>query len=88
MARKKTEDVMREERTEDSKRENKARFIKALAQFLAGDQAKKSMLLDPRMDTSLASSIAKEWAACRAASPIFGYVTVEEAEKKLTEWLS
>jgi hypothetical protein len=46
------------------------------------------MLLDPRMDTSLASSLAKEWAACRNASPLFGYGTVEEAEKTLTEWLS
>jgi len=69
-------------------RARKAEFIKALAQFLAGDQAKKSMLLDPRMDSSLASSLAKEWAAIRATTPIFGYITVEEAEVKLTDWLS
>ena len=72
----------------DVRVEMKARFIKALAQFLAGDQAKKSILLDPRMSTSLAYSLAKEWADLRNASPLMGYGTVEEAEKHLTEWLS
>lgn len=69
-------------------RARKAEFIKALAQFLAGDQAKKSILLDPRMGNSLAYSLAQEWAALRQTTPLFGYGTVEEAEKMLTEWLS
>lgn len=68
--------------------EKKARFFKALAQFLAGDQGKKSILLDPRMSASPAYSLAREWADLRNASPLRGYGTVEEAEKELTAWLS
>jgi len=73
---------------EDAAVERKARFIKSLAQFLAGDQAKKSILLDPRMAGSPAHSLAKEWADLRSWSPIFGWGTVEEAEKQLSKWLS
>lgn len=64
----------------------KARFIKALAQFLAGDQAKKSILLG--MPNGVAFSVIKEWAELRNATPIFGYQTVDEAEAKLTNWMS
>lgn len=67
--------------------DRKARFIKSLAQFLAGDQAKKSILLDPRMSGSPGYSLAKEWADLRSWSPVFGWITVEEAEKQLTDWL-
>lgn len=73
---------------EEARIERRARFIKALAKFLAGDQAKKSILLDPRMSTSLAYSLAQEWAELRNSSPLRGYGTVEEAEKQLAEWLS
>lgn len=66
----------------------KAEFIKALAKFLAGDQARKSILLDPRFSGSPSYPLAQEWAALRATTPLFGYGTVEEAEKTLTEWLS
>lgn len=80
----KTKEVHSEEKRYLDK---KARFIKALAQFLAGDQAKKSILLDPRMQGSPHSSLVQEWAALRSETPLFGYPTVEEAEKILTEWL-
>jgi hypothetical protein len=68
--------------------ERKANFIKSLAKFLAGDQAKKGIMLDPRMEGSPGHSLAKEWAELRSWSPLFGYPTVDEAEKMLTKWLS
>ncbi len=60
-------------------------FIRALAKFLAGDQAKKSIMLG--MPNSVAFSLAQEWATLRSASPLAGYGTVEEAEDQLREWL-
>lgn len=65
--------------------DEKARFIKALAKFLAGDQAKKSIMLG--MPGGLAHSLVQEWADLRNATPLFGYQTVEESEKILTKWL-
>lgn len=65
----------------------KREFIKALAKFLVGDQAKKSILLDPRMEGSPFYSVVKEWAELRGASPLFGYPTISEAEEVLEELL-
>ena len=65
----------------------KREFIKVLAKFLAGDQAKKSILLDPRFAGSQFYSVVKEWADLRNASPLHGYPTVAEAEEALEELL-
>lgn len=56
-------------------------FIRALAEYLAGDQALKSIELE------MGKPSAKEWAKLRNWSPLFGYPTVEEAEKQLSEFL-
>lgn len=56
-------------------------FVKALAKFLVDGQASKSIRLE------MGEELAKEWAALRQTTPIFGYPTVEEAEKILLEWL-
>lgn len=59
----------------------KQAFIKQLAQFLAGDSARKSIELQ------MGKPHAKEWAELRSATPLFGWVTIEEAEKTLMEFL-
>jgi hypothetical protein len=57
-------------------------FIRALAEFLVKDQAKKSVEL------AMGNEHAKQWADLRSASPLFDYPTVEEAEKSLKEFFS
>lgn len=79
MAKKKVEKVKIIEK------DQKALFIKRLAVFLAGDQGKKSIMLG--MPDGLAFSLVKEWADLRNATPLFGYQTIQESEKILTEWL-
>ena len=56
-------------------REHQRAFIKQLAQYLAGNQAERSIRL------SMGDANAKEWAALRALTPVYGYPTVEEAEE-------
>jgi len=56
-------------------------FIKALAKFLAGDPATKSIELE------LGKQWAKEWAALRQTTPVGGYCSVADAEVVLKEWL-
>lgn len=63
------------------KLEAKERFIRQLAQFLAGNQARKSIELE------MGKESAKEWAALRATTPLFGYPSVDEAEATLREFL-
>lgn len=71
--------------------ERKKRFIKALAEFLGGpNQAGWSIMLQaggasPRVGSS--GWAANEWVKVRNASPCFGYPSVEEAEKAITELL-
>lgn len=60
--------------------ERKRRFIRAIAEYLAGNQAMKSIWLEA------GERGAKEWAALRAASPLFGYQTVDEAEAVLADF--
>lgn len=67
--------------------EKKRAFIKALAKFLVGDQAKKSILLDPKMGPSPFSSLIKEWAELRGHTPLHGYPTMIEAVEALEEFL-
>lgn len=56
-------------------------FIKALANYLARDQAKRSIQLE------MGSQDAREWAHMRSLTPLAGYPTVEETEKVLKEFL-
>jgi hypothetical protein len=64
------------------KNERKKRFIRALAEYLAGDQVKHSIGLE------LGKPESQQWAKLRGETPLFGYATVEEAEATLTEFLS
>lgn len=56
-------------------------FIRALAEFLSKDIARKSI------DLRIGKQYALEWAAVRNATPVFGYRSVEETEKMLREFL-
>lgn len=64
-----------------TKKERKARFIQALAEYLVADQAKKSIELQ------LGKESAKQWSNLRSTTPLFGYPTVEEAVETLTDFL-
>jgi len=66
---------------EEARRASKAVFIRRLAEYLVVDQARKSMELEA------GNRWAKEWAMARSPVPLFGYPTVDEAEKTLTEFL-
>jgi hypothetical protein len=68
--------------------DRKAEFVKALAEFLVGNQAGKGIALEVEHRTGGGIiKWAQEWAKLRNATPLFGYLTVEEAEKELTEFL-
>lgn len=56
-------------------------FIRGLAEYLAGDQAVRSIKLE------MGDKDAQVWAKLRGLSPLFGYPTVDEAEKLLGSWL-
>ena len=75
------EDWKRKGTDMSSKAERKRIFIRRLAEFLVGDQVRKSIELQVGKESG------KEWAALRGATPLFGYPTVEEAEKVLLEFL-
>lgn len=57
------------------------RFSSVLAKYLVEDQARMSIKL------GMGSPEAQAWAEIRNATPLFGYPTVEEAEKTLLAWL-
>lgn len=61
--------------------QDKGLFIKALAQFLAGDSARKSIQLQ------MGNEWAIEWARVRQCTPLQGWVNEAEAETALREWL-
>lgn len=56
-------------------------FVKALAVFLAGNQAEMSILLQ------LGRAEGERWRELRRATPLAGYPTVEQAEQELREFL-
>lgn len=60
----------------------KAEFIHALAEYLSANLARRSIELE------MGKEAAREWAKLRDHTPLFGWQTVEEAEKALTEFLS
>ena len=61
--------------------DRKQEFIKELAEYLVGDEAKRSIQL------SMGNKEAEQWAKIRNTTPLFGYMTVEEATKELTDFL-
>jgi len=72
------------------KAKRRVRFIRILAEFLAGNQAGKSIELEMEVRNprpSPMTSWAQEWGKLRGASSLCGYPTVEEAERSLTEFL-
>jgi len=65
--------------------ERKQKFIRQLAEYLAGtNQCRYSILLSQRGQLK---ECADDWAALRGLTPLFGYPSVEEAEKILTDFL-
>jgi len=61
----------------------KKEFIRILAEFLVGNEAKKSIELQ------MGKESAKEWSKLRGATPLFGYYPdVEKAIKELEEFLA
>jgi hypothetical protein len=67
--------------------EAKRRFIRQLAEFLAGNQGGKSIALEVEAKMQPVIDWANQWAALRRTTPLFGYPTVEEAEKILSVFL-
>lgn len=67
------------EKKEPSKRD---KFIRLLAEYLVEDQARKSIQLQ------MLKPEAVRWAAMRGLSPLFGYQTVDDAERLLKEFLN
>lgn len=61
---------------------SKIDFIRKLAEYLVEDQVGKSILLQT------GDRGAKAWATLRGATPLHGYLTVEEAVATLTEFLA
>lgn len=64
-----------------SDRVRKKDFVKVLAEYLVGDQVRRSIQLE------MADPDAKLWARMRGLTPLLGYPDVEEAERQLAEWL-
>jgi hypothetical protein len=56
-------------------------FVQRLAEYLVRDQGEQSIRLQ------MGDPHAKQWASLRAATPLFGYPEVGEAEEKLARWL-
>ena len=68
---------------EAKRKARKAEFVRLLAEFLSGkDQAAWSIKLEMK------DPVAQIWAKLRAATPLFGWLSIEEAEKVLTEFLA
>lgn len=62
-------------------------FIRELAEFLVDNQAGKSISLQVEGERPSILKWPLLWQRLRGATPLFGYPTVEEAEKELTEFL-
>lgn len=60
----------------------KRQFIHALAMYLSGDLARKSI------ECERGTQAGREWSDLRSASPIHGWMDVEETERLLTDFFS
>lgn len=70
--------------------DNRTKFIRKLAEFLAEQSAAKSILYaveSIRPLDDLRPRLAVEWANLRGYAPLFGYQTVDEVERVLTDFL-
>ena len=71
--------------------DRKLAFIRQLAKFLIEHEAHKSMMLelgaDPVSQALGKPSMAEEWARLRSTTPLQGYLSVDEAEQQLKEFL-
>ena len=64
------------------KLERQQNFVKELAQYLVGNEARNSIGLQ------MGKESAKEWLRLRSATPLFGYYPdIERAEAELYEFL-
>ena len=62
-------------------RDSKRAFVRALSEYLAGDAAAMSAGLAARRPEAL------RWQQLRATTPLFGWQSVDEAERVLLDWL-
>jgi hypothetical protein len=72
-----------------SRLEKKKKFIHELAVFLVGNEATKSVCLEielGRKDDRL-PKWAHEWSNLRSSTPLSGWMSIEEAEVVLNEFL-
>jgi len=67
--------------TKKSTDDRKLAFVRVLANYLVGDQGVMSIRLE------MGDPNAKQWARLRAATPLFGYPTEDEAASQLASWL-
>lgn len=72
-----TTDAEYAEQSRKLQRERKPLIIRALAEYLVRDQARKSIELE------MGKPYAKEWSVLRGTTSVRGYPTVEEAIKAL-----
>jgi len=79
MSKSSAESVAEKAASPPSRREE---FIRALAEYLAGNAAHMSILLE------MGRPEAQLWAKLRGATPLRGWQSVEEAEKELSEWFA
>ncbi len=62
---------------------NKQEFVRQLAEYLQGDAVKMSI----RLQVDPGDPDAQQWRRLRAATPLFGYPSVAEAQEILGDWL-
>lgn len=77
-----TTEQVNADKAEHQRAREKRAFIALLARYFAENQSIKSAMLET------GSPAAKDWAKLRAATPLYGYPTVEEAERILADFLS
>ena len=65
----------------------KVQFVRELAKYLQEDAPIKSIRLEAERRGVGRFKDMEQWAALRATTPLFGYPSVENAEKQLADWL-
>lgn len=65
----------------DRQTEQKQRFVRALAEYLSADLARRSIELQ------MSKPEAQQWAKLRGETPLRGYQDVDETERVLGEFL-